>query len=767
MNDISAIDWSRRNSVVGKPLPRVDAAERVEGSALYPADLSRPGMLHAKTLRSPHPHARIVALDTSRAMALPGVKAIITAADFHDVPVGATIPMGEAGYDMWMVARINIARQKVLWVGQPVAVVAAIDPHVADAALALIDVTYEPLPAVMSIAAAIAPGAPAIHSNVITTGLDQPPLGPSNICSRTIIQRGGGLHDIAIEVAAASAVIDATIDTAHQGYIEPQAMLAEVDASGMATVWVSTQGQHTTEIMIARLLDRPQSRIKVVPVEIGGGFGGKIAIHGEAACVRLSELTGRPVRMVLSREEVFQGGSGPPAAAMHRIEVAAGSDGRLTAIKGLYHQDAGALPGLSPSLMMQASAALYQTTHLHLEGYDVVTNKPRTEAYRGPGGIQAYFAMEQAMDSLCQKLAIDPLEFRKLNASVTGSTMPIGTPFPSIGLTTILDAVGRHDCWTTPLAEGHGHLRRGRGLALGYWRGTSMTSACHISIAGDGRPMVTMGSADISGTRSTMAQVTAEQFELSIDDVRVVMGDTKSSGYSDGAAGSRLARTMAAAIVEASDKALKELRTRAGRLLQTEPQALTYNRGVFRTAGDQGASISLAEIMQATLTEGAILETGVSTKLPLGLEIAAHVADVEVDTETGQVTVLRYTAFQDVGRALNPVAVEGQIEGSVVQGLGWALTEGFDYGADGRLRNASMLDYRMPTALDVPPVEAVIIETPVPNVPYGLRGVGEVPIVPVAGCIANAIARATGVRVTHMPMTPERVLRAIKAAAAG
>jgi CO/xanthine dehydrogenase Mo-binding subunit len=240
------------------------------------------------------------------------------------------------------------------------------------------------------------------------------------------------------------------------------------------------------------------------------------------------------------------------------------------------------------------------------------------------------------------------------------------------------------------------------------------------------------------------------------------MGDTKSVGYSDGAAGSRLARTMAAAIVEASDKALSELRQRAARLLQADAATLSYAKGIFRGPGSQGASISLPEIMQATLTDGAIVETGVSTKLPLGVEVGCHVADVEVDEGTGQVTVLRYTAFQDVGRALNPTAVEGQIEGSVVQGLGWALTEGFDYGEDGRLRNASMLDYRMPTALDVPPIEAVILETPVPDVPYGVRGVGEVPIVPVGGCIANAVARAIGARVTHMPMTPERVLRAVR-----
>jgi len=308
-----------------------------------------------------------------------------------------------------------------------------------------------------------------------------------------------------------------------------------------------------------------------------------------------------------------------------------------------------------------------------------------------------------------------------------------------------------------------GRHPRGRGLALGYWRGTSMTSAGHITIAGDGRPMVTMGAVDLSGTRTTMAQVVAEEFGVPLADVHVETGDSKSVGYSDGAAGSRVARTMTAALVEASRDALAQLRRRAAEKLQCGADELDYAGGMFRSRRTGGA-ISLAELMQATLTEGAIIGRGVSTKLPLGVEIGAHVADVEVDTATGQVTVLHYTAFQDVGLALNPAAVEGQIEGSVVQGLGWALTEGFDYGPDGRLRNASLLDYRMPTALDVPKIDCVIVETPVPNVPYGVRGVGEVPIVPPAAAVANAIARATGVRMTRMPMTPERVLKALAAA---
>jgi len=744
--------------VVGQRLPRVDARERVTGEAIYPADLKLPGMVHARMLRSPFAHARVRRIDTSRAEALAGVLAIVTAADFPELPVGATIPMGETGYDMWMVAQLNLARDKVLWVGQPVAAVAAVDVHIAEAALALIEVDYERLDPVLDIAAAMAADAPVLHEHVFTKGVDPRPRTPSNVCSRTVIARGDATR--ALAEAPATAQIRVTVDTAHQGYLEPQVAVAEVDANGFATVWASTQGQFTTELMIGRMLGLPLSKLKVVPLEVGGAFGGKIAIHGEAIAVRLAQKCRRPVKLVLTREEVLQGGSGPAAGALIDIAVGADKDGRLAAIQGTYRMDAGGLPGLSPSLLMQASAALYQCPNLDLQGFDVVTNKPRTEAYRGPGGIQAAFAMEQAMDALCQRLGMDPLEFRKRNASVTGSTMPIGTPFPAIGLTTILERVGAHSCWTDPLPTGR--YPRGRGLALGYWRGTSMTSAGHITIAGDGRPMVTMGAVDISGTRTTMAQVVAEEFGLPIEDIHIHTGDSKSVGYSDGAAGSRVARTSTAALVEASRDALGQLRARAAEKLQCAADQLDYAQGRFHAPQPGGAAITLAELMQATLTDGAVVGRGVSTKLPLGVEIGAHICDVEVDTDTGLVTVLRYTAFQDVGLALNPAAVEGQIAGSVVQGLGWALMEGFDYGPDGRLRNASLLDYRMPTALDVPPIECVIIETPVPNVPYGVRGVGEVPIVPPAAAVANAIARATGVRILHMPMTPERVLCALK-----
>ena len=744
--------------VVGQRLPRIDAGERVTGRAIYPADLVRPGMLVGAIKRSPHAHATIKSIDLSKALALKGVKAVVSGADFPEIRPNKIIPFGETGADLWVSALIVMARAKVLWVGHPVAAVAAVDEHIAAEALRLIEVTYDVLPAVVSFDAAMAKGASVLHPQHTTKGFETGAAIPPNIGSRTLLERGDA--DLALAQSAATASIAVKVDTGHQGYIEPHACVAEADPQGNVTVWASTQGAHQTEIQTAGILGLPQSKLKVVPLELGGGFGGKITVHLEPVAARLAQMTGRPVKMVMGRAEVLAGGSGPPAAADVMVEVGAEADGRLKAITGRYLLDTGGIPGTPTTLVMQASAACYQTETLRLEGMDVVTSKPRTEAYRGPGGIQAAFAVEQAMDELAIKLGMDAAAFRQRNAAVTGSLMPAGTPFPSIGLTTILERVAAHSCWQDPLPPGK--HPRGRGLALGYWRGTSMTSAAQLTVAGDGRISVSMGTVDISGTRTTMAQVAAEEMGLSIDDVHVTMGDTKSSAYSDAAAGSRVGRTMAAAVVDACRDALGQLKRRAAERLQAPEGDVTYERGVFRGGGGIAASITLGELMRQTLTDGAIIGRGVSTKLPFGVEVGAHVVDVEVDPDTGQVTVLRYTAFQDVGRALNPTAVEGQMQGSVVQGLGWALTEAIDYDADGRVRNASLLDFRLPTALDVPPIECVIIETPVPGVPYGLRGVGEMPIVPVAGAVANAIRRAIGVRVTAMPMTPERVLAAIK-----
>jgi CO/xanthine dehydrogenase Mo-binding subunit len=746
-------------SLIGARAVRVDGRERVIGAAIYPADFKLSDVVTAGLLRSPHAHARIICIDTTRAAALDGVVAIVTADDFPDLPLDASIPMGPGSFDMWMVSRINMARDKVLWVGQPVVGVAAVDEDVLAEALRLIDVTYAPLEPVVDLAAAMAPDAPVLHAHVFTQGVEPKPQRPSNVCSKLIIARGDA--DAVLAAAVCTATMSVRVDTAHQGYLEPQALLAHVDASGFVTVYTSTQGQFTTELMLGSMLGLPISQIKVVPLEVGGAFGGKIVLHGEAVAVRLAQKCGRPVRFVQTRTEVLQGGSGPTAGALVDVTVGADGQGRLLAIKGTYRLDAGGLPGMSPTLPMQASAALYTCDALHLEGYDVVTNKPRTEAYRGPGGIQCAFAVEQAIDSVARTVGIDPLEFRLRNAAVTGGSMPIGTPFPSLGYKPMLEVVRAHPCWTDPMLPGR--LPRGRGLAVGYWRGTSMTSSADISVDTDGGVRVIMGGVDLTGTRTSMAQVAADQFGVGLGQVEISTGDTKSAGHTDAAAGSRMARTSAAAVVDAAQKVLAILRTRAARALQARVEDIGYADGVFTAGGAPGPSIGLADLMRVTASDGPVAARGNSTNLPLGVEIGVHVCEVEVDTDTGHVAVLRYTAFQDVGRALNPAGIEGQIQGSVVQGLGWALFEGFDYGADGRLRNASLLDYRTPTAMDVPAVECVIVEHPVPDVPYGLRGVGEVPIVPVAAAVANAIADVTGVRITHMPMTPERVLAALAA----
>lgn len=751
-----------RHKVVGRRVPRVDAGERVTGRAVYPADFTLPNMAHGRIKRSPYPHARIMGIDASKALALKGVLAVVTAADFPDLPLGSTAHASGSSLDTWFLSRMNMAREKVFWIGHAVAAVAAIDAHIADAALDLIEIAYEVLPAVTTIEAALQPDAPILHAHNITKGVEPKPRSPSNVGARTLHAKG----DVAHGFEQADVIVErqVAVDTAHQGYLEPHAVVADTQANGMTTVWASTQGAFTLELQLAALLGKPQSLLKVVPLEVGGGFGGKIYAHIEPVAAKLSEKAGRPVRIVMNREEVMIG-TGPACAARIGVRVGATRDGRLTAVQGTFHFDAGGFPGVPTTLQMQACVNPYQCANIHLEGFDVVTNKPRSESYRGPGGPQVGFAMEQAMDEVAERLAIDPLEFRRRNASVTGSSNALGEAFPPVALTTILDCIASHPCWTEPLQASE--RPRGRGLALGYWRGTSMTSACHVTLTGDGSLMVTIGAVDISGVRTAIAQVAAEEFGLKIGEVFVQTGDTKSVGFTEVSAGSRIARTMTAATHSACQDALGQLKQRAAELLQCAVGDVVYADREFRPAHG-GASVTLKHLAEASLLSGAIVGNGVSTNLPLGVELGAHVCDVEVDPETGGVTILRYTAFQDVGRALNPAAIEGQIAGSVVQGLGWALTEYIDYDpSDGRVRNSNLLDYRMPTALDVPPIECVIIEVPVPDAPYGVKGVGEVPIIPPAAAVANAVRRATGRAQSAMPMTPERILRTLRGDAFG
>lgn len=750
--------------VIGQRVPKVDGIERATGSALYGTDLRLPGMLHGKVLRSPHAHARIVRIDTRKAEALPGVLAVVTRDDFPELEPGTTAPLGEIPIDLVSLTWLLMAREKALFVGHPVAAVAATDLHVAEAALALIDVEYEVLQPVTTIEQALVPDAPLLHERLMTAGVEPPPTAPSNVSRRTVLERG----DVAAGLAAADVVIERRYraDAAHQGYLEPVAAVAQAEPDGRVTVWTSTQGTFTVEWQLSVLLKMPMSRLRVVPLEVGGAFGGKIYAHVEPLCVRLAQKAGRPVRIVLTREEVLRA-TGPGAAAIADVRAGATRDGTLTALEVRMWMEAGAFPGSPVANALLVGGAPYKVANLRLEGFDVVANKPRVEPYRGPGGPQANFAVEQAIDELAQRLGLDPLDLRRRNGVVAGDPLPTGRSLPAVGLAQVLDAVARHPCWTDPLPPGR--HPRGRGLAIGFWHGQSFTSSCQVAVTGDGTLSVTIGAVDITGIRTALAQVAAEEFGLSVEQVAIQTGDTETSGYSDVAAGSRTARTMAAAVGGACREALARLKERAAARLECAAEDVEYVEQRFQVKGIPDRAIGLAQLARLTMVEagGPVITEGVTQRMPAAPTFAAHVADVEVDPATGKVSVLRYTAFQDVGRAINPTQVEGQMQGGAVQGIGWALTEGEDFDERGWMRNASLLDYRMPTALDVPPIDCVIVEVPAPDVPYGLRGVGEVPIVPPAAAVANAVARAIGQRAAHMPMTPERVLRALRGDAFG
>lgn len=742
--------------VIGTRLPRVDAQERVTGKAAFGADINLPGMLWAKVLRSPYPHARIKKIDASRAQALEGVKAVITAGDFPVLEKGATFPLGETQIALGSLREVIMASDKARYHGQPVAAVAAVDPFIAEEALGLIDVEYEELPVVEDVISAMEPDAPLVHEDMYTTeGGERVGDKPSNIADHTVMTRG----DVEKAFKEADVVLEKTYKTqmVHQGYIEPQACVAQVAPDGKATVWTTTQGSFMMRTELERLFHLSSSRIRVVPMEIGGGFGGKIYAMVEAAALLLAQKTGRSVKLVLTREEVLRA-TGPGSPTVITMKAGAKKDGRLTAVHAILRYDAGAFPGSPVSMGIMVAFAPYKLENLIAEGYDVVTNKPRVQAYRAPGGTSAAFAFEAHMDALAEAVGMDPLEFRLRNASEEGDKLPPGIPFNRIGLKKILETIKGHSAWTKPFDGPN----RGRGLALGYWIGATFTSSAHVVINPDATASVVVGSVDLTGTRTTMLQVAAEELGLSPDEISITVGDTDTSAYTDVSGGSRITYTMGTAVHRACRDAVDQLKARAAAKLKVEKAEVEYADKRLWAKRDPGKVVSLKEIALESTSRGGgpVIGRGTVSRLQPAHAFAAHVADVEVDPETGKVKILNFTAFQDVGRAINPTQVEGQMQGGVAQGIGWALTEEYVFNK-GILSNASLLDYRCPVALDLPMIDTVIIEEPASDGPYGVRGVGEVPIVPPPAAIANAIYRAVGVRLYELPMNPERVFWAM------
>lgn len=724
--------------VLGRRIERIDAADKVMGRTLFVADLELPGMLHAKALRSPHAHARLISIDPSAALARPGVMAVITAADF-------TRPD----------ARALMARDKVRYAGEPVAVVAALTPELAEEALETIRVEYEPLVPVMDGLEATRPDAPLLHSDLHCESLAGRADTPSNVAYVHDLERG----DVDSAFARADVIVEKTYRTAmvHQGYLEPRAAVAQVGLDGNVTVWASSHGSFILREQLAQIFGLSLSHIRVVPMEVGGGFGGKNLLL-EPYCILLSQKTGRPVKMVLSRAEDLRAARPAPSTIVN-LKMAASRDGSITAADGTFIYELGAFPGMASTLATTVGLGAYRIPNLRLRGMDVVVNRPPFGSYRAPSAPQAAFAVESHIDLLAQALAIDPLELRLRNVAAQGDRLPNGLPLPRVGLRQVLERVREHPAWNKPLSGPN----RGRGLACGFWIGGVGSSAATISLNADGTFAVVAGSIDLTGTRTAFAQMVAEEFGLDPEDVSVVTGDTDSAPYADITAGSRTTRQMGTAVYRACQEVKAELARRAAAALGAEPEDLDYVQRRFQIKGSPERVISLAELARQSITTaaGAVVGRGAITRPGPAPILSASIVDVEVDRETGRVTLLDCTAIQDVGYALNPTLIEAQMQGAVAQGVGWALMEGLKF-EDGVLANATLLDCPMPTAVDMPAIQTDYVEVPADE-PYGVRGVGEPPLIPVLAALANAIHQAVGVRLTELPMTPEAIWRAMQA----
>ncbi|MDA1226334.1 MAG: xanthine dehydrogenase family protein molybdopterin-binding subunit [Chloroflexi bacterium] len=735
-------------NVVGTRPIRHDGYDKVTGKALYGADMNLPGMIFGKVLRSPHAHANIKSIDTSKAAAYPGVRAVITSADFPSLPNEAQVLTAGLPVNVKFLSNNVLAGDKVLYKGHPIAAVAAASVHAAEEAMALIEVEYEVLPSATNVEDALKPGAPKIHDEF-----------EGNIASHIQLSVG----DIEAGFGQADVVIEREFrtKTVHQGYIEPHTATAWWMPDGRITVWCSSQGHFQMRDRTAGVLGIPSSRIRVVPMEIGGGFGGKTTIYLEPVAAALSRATGAPVKVTMNRAEVLEA-SGPTSGSYMKIKMGATNDGKLTAAYADLKFEAGAYPGSPVGAAAQCIFSMYNLENVKIDGYDVVDNKPKTTAYRAPGSPIGSFGVEQIVDEICNKLSIDPLEFRLQNAAKEGTRRANGVVNPPIGCVETVQAVMDHDHYKTPLVGAN----RGRGVASGFWMNGAGVACATANVNFDGTVNLTIGSMDIGGTRPAAAQQFAEVLGIPVEDVSPQVGDTETIGYTSMTGGSGAAFKTGWASFEAAQDVKRQMIERAAIMWETDVNQIEFNNGLFQHSSDPELKISFKDLAQRlTGLGGPVVGRANLEPTGPGSAFATHLVDVEVDPETGKVTILRYTAAQDVGKAVHPSYVEGQIQGGVVQGIGWALNEEYYMNDEGRMMNSSLLDYRMPTSLDLPMINTIIVEVASPSHPYGVRGVGEVCIVPPLAAVANAIHNAVGTRMTELPMNPAVVSKAISDAA--
>ena len=743
---LSNVDYK----VVGTRPVRHDGADKVTGRAIYGADFDASGLLHGKILRSPHAHAKILSIDTSKAEALDGVKAVATASDFPNTG-DKSVDLGEDTTKLKWLRDNILASDKALYTGHAIAAVAAVNPHVAEEALALIEVKYEALDPVMTTQEAMSSGASILHDGLTTQELGEDTGKVSNVASHFQHVKG----DVQKGFSEADVIIEREYDTktVHQGYIEPHNGTALWSPDGRLHVWCSTQGSFVVRDSLSDLLGIPVSRIRVTPTEIGGGFGGKIPIYVEPVAAILSKKTGAPVKIVMSRKETFEG-AGPTPGSNIKIKLGAKSDGTITAAHAWMAMEAGAYPGSPVGAAAQCVFSTYELENALIDGYDVVVNKPKTAAYRAPGAPNAAFGMEQALNELAAKLGMDPIDIRLKNVAVEGTRRPDGPVFRRIGAKEVLEAMRDHPHYQTAKESGHG-----RGIAIGFWFNIGFDSACNIAVNKDGSINLTEGSTDIGGSRTSIAMHAAEVLGIPVEDVRPSVVDTDTIGFTAVTGGSRTTFATGWAAYEAAQDVKTQSIERAASIWDVDSDSLQMEDGVISSKTDSELKMTFKELAsQMSDTGGGITGRAAVNPKGVGGSFCGNIVDVSVDDETGKVTIERFTCVQDVGKAIHPSYVEGQMQGGSVQGIGWALNEEYFMNDQGNMANSSLLDYRMPTSLDLPMIDTVIVEVANPGHPFGVRGVGEANIVPPTPAIANAVSDATGNIMTQLPLTPGAVL---------
>ena len=733
---------------VGTRPIRPDGLEKVTGKAQFGADLMLPGMLFGKVVRSPHAHARIVSIDTTAAEAMVGVKAVITGSDFPDLAAN-----GAHASDI-DVASNAIAREKVLYEGHVVAAVAATTRDQAEAAAKAVEVTYEVLPHVLTVDEAMADGAPLLHEGMITKGVDPAPENPSNVASKILHERG----DLDQGFGEAHVVVEREFTTkpVHQGYIEPHAAVADANTDGRAHIWCSSQGHFQMRAYSATVLGVSPGNLKVTAAEIGGGFGGKTVIYLEPLAVRLSQRAGRPVKLVMDRDEVFRA-TGPTSGTRIRVKMGVSEDGKITAAEVWMAYEAGAFSGSPVGAAGMTAIACYDIPNFVVEGYDVVCNKPRVAAYRAPGAPMAAFAVESVLDELARDIGMDPIDIRLANAAVEGTQASYGPKFPRIGFVETLEAIKDHPNYTADLGP-----NQGRGVSAGFWFNAGMMSSATVHINENGSATVVTGSPDIGGSRQSMALMAAEELGIPYESIKAVVADTETVGFNDVTGGSRVTLATGAAVVDACRIIVEDLRARAAKTWDVEVDQVEWVEGQAQHVEGTQPPLSLNDLAaKSGRTGGPISANASLNSRGVGAGFSTQLCDVEVDPETGVTRVVRYLTAQDAGRAISPDYVEGQMQGGVVQGIGWALNEEYIHNPDGVMETPSFLDYRIPVASDLPMIDCAIVEVPNPAHPYGVRGVGEVGIVPPMAAVGNAIRDAIDVRMTDLPMSPVRILEAL------